>query len=230
MTDVDDDGDDEGGPPAVRPDAIRVGRRALALYAVANRAAFERHPSAETASEFLDGLHAWIVDRDLDDELEPAERDWLAMPIGGLDLGSTNTASWRIEGAAVLAWALSRMPLPSVDQAVTRDAVGDALFAPLPWSELQLRPAADITRLESVLYNLNWRVCRAMKDSAPQDVRRLLHHYLDPLPDAEPVPFAADDDLAVGGVAFTSATADDQSRCRGTVLERRPGGDLAVRR
>ena len=193
----------------MRPDAIRVGRRALTLDAVSVRAAFESTTPAETAAEYRASLLDWVAARQLDGELEPHARQFLAAP------------SWTTEGAAVLAWSLGRLTLPPVDRLVTRDEVGDALYDELPWADLRLRTAGEIDLYEAVLYNLNWRVNHHRWNPNPYDLRAMLRDY-DRLPvDAGPLAYGTDGDLMVDGMPFTAAAAERRATCTGIVLERR---------
>ena len=213
--------DDDEGPEPERPDAVRVGRRALALYAVASRASFEWAAPAEAGEGYRAALLDWVATRRLDDELEPAERDLLNASIGTPDERTFVPASWRAEGAAVLAWALGRLVLPEVDRNVGLGPLGEMLYDGRAAGELRLRAAGQITEFEAILYNLNWRVNHHRRNPAPYDLRGMLENYGGLPPDAGVLRYGPDGDLVVGGLPFTAAPADRRAACTSIVLERR---------
>jgi hypothetical protein len=101
------------------PTAQRVARRALALAAVCARGLVE----LEDASDPMVEVHRkkvldWIDALAIGDELEPDEWKALQRPVGTLDRQAAVNATWRVEGLAVLAWALQRFELPAYDQMV----------------------------------------------------------------------------------------------------------------
>lgn len=191
------------------------------LYAVASRASFEWAAPAEAGEEYRAALLDWVAARRLDDELEPAERDLLDAPIGTPDARTFIPATWRAEGAAVLVWSLDRLVLPGVDRNVGIGPLGDVLYGERSAGDLQLRAADEITQLEAILYNLNWRVNHHRRDPAPCDLCRTLIDYGDPPPDSGPIDYGPDGDLLVGGLSFTAAPADRRATCTSIVLERR---------
>ncbi|MDB4614202.1 DUF4272 domain-containing protein [bacterium] len=113
----DGDLDDEPEPPT----AERVARRTLALAAIATRATMELDFGNndtgfyEKHAELLE----WVAGLDIDDEFEPQEWKVLQRPVGKLEEQDFINAMWRVEGLAVLAWALQLHPLPAYDELVT---------------------------------------------------------------------------------------------------------------
>ena len=193
----------------------------MALYAVASRASFEWAAPQESGEEYRASLLKWVAARQLDDEFEAGERSLLAAPVGTPDERVFIPAAWRAEGAAVLAWAVGRFSLPGVDRTVNIRDLGGVLSGELAWDDLQLRDAKQVTLLEGVLYNLNWRVNHYRLDPAPYDLRKMLKDYDWPPPDAAPIRYVADGDLRVEDLPFTAAPADRRARCTSVVLERR---------
>ena len=101
------------------PDAEKVMRRALALAAITARALTEKEePRPDDMEGFRRELNEWVSALGLDDELEPAEAEFLARQDVPDEQALVN-AVWRIEGLAVLAWALGLADMPRYDQLVT---------------------------------------------------------------------------------------------------------------
>ena len=110
-----DSGQDEDEP--VPPTAQHVAQRALALTAVTARALLEQEDAADPMTEARRRqLLDWVESIGIGDELEPDEWKVLQRPVGALDQQAAVNATWRLEGLAVLAWALKRFELPSYDQ------------------------------------------------------------------------------------------------------------------
>src|SRR5262249_34991627 len=107
------------GPRHPPPSARRVAARALALSAVVCRAYLEMS-RADMPSESWEPQRAHLFARlqglGIAPELEPPERAFLHVPVGGADPRLVTDAAWRGEGLAVLAWALNRFELPAHDE------------------------------------------------------------------------------------------------------------------
>lgn len=119
----------------LRP-AADVGGRLLALVALARRGFLERPLEKITddtpEAERFD-LISWLSEERLTDYLAPAERAMLERPIGALSAEDAVAATWSIEGAAALAWALDLLPMiPGYDETTAAAAVIEAL--PATWS------------------------------------------------------------------------------------------------
>jgi hypothetical protein len=139
------------------PDARRVAARAVVLACVVARASVEYDAAehwAPTAAE-----RAWRIARRRASRREAEEHELalLAVPLGELADGPRIDGTWRIEGVAVLAWALSRFELPaSDDEADTNEVMaalgmsdGDVDVELL--ARATLRPRAEIERLAEEL-------------------------------------------------------------------------------
>jgi hypothetical protein len=148
------------------PTAERVARRAAALAAVTGRAVVEREArgGAADADAMLARVRGWADALALADELEPAERDLLAAPPGSLPVQAFVDAMWRIEGLAVLGWAVGRLPPPRYDETVNIDAVWGPLGFPNPaaargWlAAPTLRPADELEAYRKQVLAFHWRL------------------------------------------------------------------------
>ncbi|HEX8697158.1 MAG TPA: DUF4272 domain-containing protein [Longimicrobium sp.] len=155
-----DDEDEDAEPPT----AERVARRALALAAVTARAILEREARERGAAGKHQDLLGWVRETGVEDELEEYEREHLRQPPGRLDPRSQMNASWRLEGLAVLAWALGRFELPPHDELVDPDPLWkslgllDAGAARALLASPALRPREEIEALRSRLFALHWRL------------------------------------------------------------------------
>jgi hypothetical protein len=126
---IDDDGDgttDVGSAGTGRftepPDALRVLHRAWALCALASRARLEGLPAAMAGARAAT-IVGWMRSRGVEAELEPDERELLEAAPGELARDARVDASWRGDGAGVLAWALGVTPQPDYQVATDLDTM-----------------------------------------------------------------------------------------------------------
>jgi hypothetical protein len=154
---------EEPEPPAPE----RVARRALALAAVTARALLEQDdPSEPWVAKFHHDTLAWIEAVGVGDELEPDEWKVVQRPPGNLDQRAQINTTWRLEGLAVLAWALGRFDLPVYDELVAPQAL--ALIRSLGFPDVEtaralvarplLRPPAELEALRKQMLGLHWRL------------------------------------------------------------------------
>jgi Domain of unknown function (DUF4272) len=202
-------------PPA--PD--RVARRGLLLYALASRGEFDQDADPSRAESYRSHILRWIVELDLEGELEPHEKSSLHADIGSLEDQKRNRLTWLYEAAAVLAWSLGRLELPPVDRQVAPTAVGDVFFENLdPNGPLILRPASEIEAYEAMMYNLHWRVRDFHIRRRPHDTRSML----DDTPEIRgiaPLRFVQRD-IAVDNLPLHLAPPDRAAECF-TIVETR---------
>jgi tetratricopeptide (TPR) repeat protein len=151
---------------ANKPSAQRVTARAMVLSAIVCRALLEQE-HADGIHEHADGrtaLLSWIEALGLRSELEPAEFDFLATPIGRASRRQTIDGEWRKEGLSVLAWALGRFQLSPYDQPTDPDAVLQSLEflsindAQALRESATLRPSEEIRRFASHITIVHWRI------------------------------------------------------------------------
>ena len=159
--DLDDDDYEEPDPPTVD----RVVRRAMVLAAVSARALLE-HDAAEVddPESLRREIYEWVTGLRLLDELEPDEAKVLQRPVGTLDERAFLDSMWRVEGLAVLAWALNLHPLPPHDETVVPFELYEALgFRDVDAgrsiiANAQLRDADELEQMLGLLLGVHWRV------------------------------------------------------------------------
>lgn len=158
-----EDDDDEAVEP---PSAERVARRLLSLLAVAARATMELDfkQGAEGLQEYLTKLVPWIEASGFRDELEPQEWKVIQRPLGRLENQDFIDAMWRVEGLAVLAWAMKLCPLPPYDEIVVPvelyKAIGflDNEKCQTLIKAPQLRSKEELEDMRKHLLAFHWRV------------------------------------------------------------------------
>lgn len=198
--------DDIESPP---PTAPRVAARGQVLTVQGYRAAVEQGGADPVAEQALRDCIAWCERVGLRDEFEPEEWEILVTPFGRLPLRRQVDASWRIEGAMVLAWALGLCELPDSGQQIAGVTVADALaFLSDEAASLRqravLRPVAELERHLDECITLHWRlrqfsIAPAAIDFVDFAARcQWVHMRLDRL-------HIVDRDLAVGGVPLSKA-------------------------
>jgi hypothetical protein len=163
-TDEGDESEDDDEPAPEPPSAERVARRALALAAVTARAMMEYEASSDGAPHWHRKLLGWVGEIGIGDELEPAERAVLDAPPGALDPQTHASSTWRLEGLAVLAWALGRFDLPRYDEQVEPNPLWESLGllgveeARALMASATLRPREEIGALRGRLFAVHWRL------------------------------------------------------------------------
>jgi hypothetical protein len=151
------------------PGPKRVARRAVALMGVVGRAVIEREVRLKrVAPEHADGMHdrllRWLTDVRGDTEFEPAEEAVVQSAPGRLHEQHFLDAMWRVEGLALLGWALGRLDLPRYDELVSIDAVWDGM-AFLEADEIKallakppLRPPEQLEAVRRQVLAYHWRL------------------------------------------------------------------------
>jgi hypothetical protein len=208
------------------PAAPRVARRALALCALACRSQLEPHAGDAEARAIHESVVAWLQAAGVVAEFEDAERRIVEAPLGRLSTDDATTAGWRGEAAATLAWGLGRWELPTIDVAVDAadvamrlDWLGDD---PLSLVEgARLRARTDVVQLAEMLEVAQWRLDRELDGEAAVSLRNFdAGTFLWPH-DVAPLTFAADGDVAIGGLPLAAAPAHAKLVARRIVVERR---------
>ncbi len=112
--------------------------RLLVVGAVCRRAFLELDPATAAASDDPEGdrfdLAAWLTEEGLDPFISASERHLLNRRIGGLTVAEAQEASWQIEAAAALAWALEFLEEPPpLDGPI--DPASLLALLPSPWDK-----------------------------------------------------------------------------------------------
>ena len=219
---VDGDGD------LTPPDARRVARRAAVLSTVGLRGLASTWPHAEQV-DFLPHLQGWFAATGLgDDEAEPGELEVIRAPASELDDRSAVNATWRWEGAAVLAAALGRLTLPGDQQAVDPKVCGDAAGVLADPAELRPQmdaaafdPAFDPTAFANRMLAVHWRLrqWRAVPGK-PVDLITFARGVTWATFNLDGVTLAADGDLDVGGQPISHADDGPLQLMNSVVSER----------
>jgi hypothetical protein len=147
------------------PTPTRVARRALALAAVTARGLLEQEdPSDPGVEETRQRVLRWVDDVGIRDELEPDEWKVLQLPLRAAPQQDMVNATWRIEGLAVLAWALNRFAAPAYDQPVDPGQLLPAIGllhadrAQALLAEPPLRPRDELVTMQRRLLAIHWRL------------------------------------------------------------------------
>jgi len=190
------------------PDADRVAARAMVLSAVSCRGLIEKDALDPGAEELRRNALAWLESVGAADEMEAHEAALLSTPLGQLDPKLARDATWRSEGAVVLAWALSYSELPPVhaecDPADVANALGflderanTALDCP------RLRASDEIERWANVYLTLHWRLREYLRRPDPID-------FTSYVSDCTWGPLRLDElDIVDGDLAIDGARIDD---------------------
>lgn len=163
-------------PDPVPPTPQRVARRALAMTALTVRATLELDaPHIKAPEQQRRALLDWLESLDIGDELEPNEWKVLQRPVGLIEQQDFINAVWRVEGLAVLAWALRRFKLPPDDTlAIPADLYKSMCFLDTEASRRllespDLRTAEELKAMQTHLLMLHWRIRNYMLRPGPMD-------------------------------------------------------------
>lgn len=187
-------------PARTPPTADRVLARARVLGMVARRAFLE--PSRR--DDELVRLRSLVARPDLADELEDAEHAIIVAPRGALSQRQVIDASWRIEGLAVLAWALDLRPLGALDEESEAVALVEAVDGV---TVAALRSMGEIAALAARLLTIHWRLVEWRVNPRPIDLAGFVERASWGPLSIDGVPLL-DKDLAIAGVAFAAAPAE----------------------
>ncbi len=202
------DAADEDPPLVGAPSASQVATRLRVLSALAMRGLLEVDADRAFALGKLDALRDWIREQGLEAALDEDEQEALFEPtIGGMGRQQAIDATWRVEGAAVLAWALGLCELPphdvTIDPGALFDAVGIGSATPSALTSPTLRDDDTLDAMREHLFSIHWRFVDLRIRPAPLDfaavaARSSFGLVCDPKTLVE-------GDLAVDGVPITRA-------------------------
>lgn len=225
-TDVEVMEEDEEYQEPEPPAAQRVVRRALALTAVAARATLEMDaPELDEPEQLRSQLLDWVAALEIDDEFEPDEWKVLQRPVGGLEQQDHINAMWRVEGLAVLAWALSRHDLPPDDALVVPSEIYPAMGFLDPTmgrsvlETAELRSSEELEAMQTHLLMLHWRIRNYSIRPEPMDFVAFSKQSW--IGEFDIGTFRIiDGDLAIGDVAIHNADPEHRSIVQSLAHER----------
>jgi hypothetical protein len=210
----------------VPPTPCRVAKRALALTAVAARATLEFDaPQLDDPETQRRRLIDWIESLDIGDEFEPEEWKVLQRPVGNIEQQDHLNAMWRVEGLAVLAWAIRRHELPPDDELVVPadlyQAMGifDARTGHELLASAELRPADELSAMQTHLLMLHWRMRDYSIRPQPMDFVAFSKSCWIGSFDVGGFQIVKND-LAIGGAAINDADDDQRSMVNSLAMER----------
>jgi hypothetical protein len=208
------------------PDATRVARRACCLAAVALRGIASNWPHDEQQKMVAD-LRGWFEQSGLEDEIESTERETMLAPASELDQRGAVNASWRWEGATVLAASLGKLTLPPHEQQVHPKQCGDAcgLLESREQLDQRFAAAAFDPRFDRFAYGdraiaIHWRLRQFVNaDRKPMDFATFARGVQWATFDLRGVKLI-EGDLAVGDVPISRASEQDVFRTMSIASER----------
>ncbi|MCA9176622.1 MAG: DUF4272 domain-containing protein [Planctomycetales bacterium] len=222
--DEDEDEDEERVPPTPR----RVAQRLLALTAVAARATLEidvLDGDVDDGDAHRHDIIDWVETLEIGDELEPDEWQVLQRPVRRLEQQDLINAMWRVEGLAVLAWAMQLHPLPPYDEMVApaelfrslglldADAAREHLQSP------QLRSTDELEAMHEHLLFVHWRMRDFSLRAKPMDFVEFSENCWFGSFDISKFKII-DRDIALGDVAISEASREQLARATSTAMER----------
>lgn len=171
---AEDSKDDACEPPS----ANRVAQRAMVLAAMVNRGFLELDYRKEPSQRLAQGhkqMWEWLKKMGLFEEFEPDEAAIFQRGLGKLEEQAVVNSIWRLEGLAVLAWALKRCPLPPYDELAQNQKINRSLeFLEWPAAEAvvsgaSLRSPAELEAMHKTLLACHWRLRNFRLNGQPVD-------------------------------------------------------------
>ena len=194
--------------------------------AVSARSFLENDADRQACIQDRNNFITWLKSVGLDGELEQHERDIIHTHVGGVSASDASAASWQIEGAAVLAWALGLLELPAYDVQVDLTLVYKSLglWKPdcSPKYQLPLRNIDDMVHFARRMLTIHWRLRQYihvrreavdMAEIVQSDFGQMMKLTLDGLR-------LKDRDLEIDGFAMTKLPEEALCRCTAIVQER----------
>ncbi|HET7487736.1 MAG TPA: DUF4272 domain-containing protein [Acidimicrobiales bacterium] len=211
----------EGAVP-IDPSLARIGARLVVLLAVGARALTEL--DGRDVAEAREGINRWLGASGAAAEMEPAERAFLESLPGAPSDEQLTHATWQIEGAVVLAWAVELVhDLPPFDQPVDPALLSGLLLFPdgrktrETLRTVKRRHQASVDDEAARHLAVHWRLEHCLASGQALDLVGSRH-----LPAGlrfDDVPMAGGD-LAVAGQPVAEADFDTVEMARAITAER----------
>jgi hypothetical protein len=195
----------------------------------------ERTPEASATSAFRERLLGWLSGAGLVDEAEAQEWSLLTAGLGSWEKRQAIDASWKVEAAAVLAWALGLAELHRHDVRTEPAQV----MRPLQFMSVEgtqrivsaatLRVDAELYHTYNRLWQIHWRLVDHGLNGHPVDLREMerRHDWWGQL-DIPKAALSRDGDLVVGGRPLTKADPRETAACNSTAMERHHGAKWVI--
>jgi RNA polymerase subunit RPABC4/transcription elongation factor Spt4 len=212
------------------PTARRVAARAMALAAVVWRAQTEMNLKdipRESWNPLRDHILTWLKALGILGELEPHERTFFDAPLGHGEPQLMTNAARRVEGLAVLAWALNRIQLPAyddeavpLDRALLSIGLEDLQTARQLLDSATLRPAAEIEQYATHATVVSWRLRTFQLYPGPWDLLGHLRRHTSFREAWLQGLRIVDGDLAIGTQSIANAPPEKVRTCEWIAVER----------
>ncbi|HEV8002857.1 MAG TPA: DUF4272 domain-containing protein [Planctomycetaceae bacterium] len=218
----DSDNEVEIKPPTLE----RVVRRAMVLTAVSQRGLLENERKNPRAAELQrTGYLEWLAALRLEDEVEPDEWKVLQRKAGALEPQAMINAIWRVEGLAVLAWALHLAEMPVYDELCIPLELANAMGFPESDQSLAvmqaatLRTAEELKAMNHQLLALHWRVRNQRLNPEPMNFVAFSKNCWFGGFDLEPFRML-ENDLAIGAKPISRCDPELLGRTASAAMER----------
>ncbi len=194
----------------LHPSAAQVARRALVLAAVTCRGSIDRASGVPEAEALYVSILEWLTSTRLWADVQPDEKSLLETPLGSLPERDVIRATWRVEGMAVLAWALKLLDPPRHDAKVDPYAVAEAVGflsdeVPNLISAAELQPYEHLVSYRELLYAVHSRLRAYLRHPASKDFRGWIEEDWLDLLRVNTCELLAGDDLGIDGVPVAEA-------------------------
>jgi hypothetical protein len=219
MPPTDDDND------LTPPTAIQIAQRSLVLSALVCRGFIELDADKPETPSVAIRIATWLTQLNLHGVIEPREATIINCPLGQLGRQSAIDATWKVEGLAVIAWALGRDDFPLHDEQVDPYAVtgsldflsdGAADLIRLP----ALRTASELHACRELLYAIHCRLRGYIREESRKDFTTWIEAVWLTTLHLDASHLIVDNDLAIAGKPITEVDMQSVQACEHIVRER----------
>jgi hypothetical protein len=199
-------------------------KRMYAFLATTYRYNIESFGPKSVQDEELERLHRWITNNAGVIHLNKWEQQLIDTPPGKLTRDDAYTASWLMEGAGVIAWALQLFPLPKYDVEVSRDAklasATKFLFGTPSPDNMIMRPMEELETYRWLIKTCHWRIREFSMNPCPIDFLSLFDATSRATILASGGIDIVEGDMALQGCPIFKADNDVIEECRHLISER----------